>query len=192
MKAAKNIALIFILLISILLLSGCGGGAPTAEQISQTALQPSTQTTQTTGASSGPVRTPIQLPQKFKVEKTTPKFMVEALQQKKPLIVFFYKQNDELSTIVKENIRKAMTMPQSSMVIFLALNIEKPEHISGLVDSLGVTSVPFLAFIDSEGTIVKEFSGYTDEKTLKQAIYDLVGVVTEPTQAVTTQGSEQQ
>lgn len=173
------------------MLSGCGGGSPTAEDISRTALQPATEQTQTTQPQSGPLRTPPALPLKIQVDKTTPKFMAEALESGEPIIVFAYKENHPLSSHVKENLKKMLENPYATDIIFLALNIEKPEHVYGLVDKLGITAVPYVAFIDSKGYIVKAYSGYVDEKTLQQALYNLTGgILLETTANVETTGAK--
>jgi len=173
-KTIKNAAIIAAIMLISLYLGGCGG-SPSAEEISQTALSPASQTTQTATQSSGPVRTPLQLPAPLKVDKSTPKFLSEALSKKQPILIFIYRHNDKLSEAVKQNIKKALLLPEANKVIFMALNSEDPAHMTGIVDSLMVTSVPFVALIDEKGMIVREFSGYVDEKTLMQAVYDLTG-----------------
>ncbi|MCX7831295.1 MAG: hypothetical protein N2440_00095 [Actinobacteria bacterium] len=191
MKSTRINAAIIVAIMVTLLLSGCGGNAPTAEQISQTALQPSGSTTQSATTQNAPLRTPLKLPVMLKVDKSTPQFIVEALQQKKPILIFIFKENHQISLIVRENLKKLMQTPYASNLIFIALNIDKPEHVSGLVDSLGVTSVPFLALIDEKGQIVKEYSGYVDEKTIIQAVYNVTGgALQESTETVNDQGSE--
>jgi hypothetical protein len=170
----KITAIIAVITIVSLLLSGCGG-APSAEQISQQALAPQTQTTTTTTQAQAFVRTPLKLPAPIKIDKSTPKFLEEALSKKQPLLIFIYKQNERLSETVRENIKKALNLNGSHKLIFMALNSEDPAQMRGIVDGLMVTSVPFIALIDEKGMIVREFSGYVDEGTLMQAIYDLVG-----------------
>jgi hypothetical protein len=187
----KGFAAIKVALISaavIFLLAGCGG-APSAEEISQTALQPSGQATQTQTPQAGPPVQPLQLPAAFKTDKTTPKFMLEALEKQLPIVIFIYRENDPLSNMIKENLREAMKMFNPDKVIFLALNSEKPEHVFGMFEPLGVTSVPFIAIIDAKGNIVREYSGYVDVKTLIQGIYDVSGGVLkseEATESVNT------
>lgn len=189
MKPLRLIAVIIAVVIA-LSLSGCGGSPPTAEQISQTALQPAGQTTTTAEQATGPLRKPIELPSQFKVDKSTPKFMVEALQTKKPILIFIFKENHNLSLTVRESIKKVLSTPMGNKILFLALNVDKSEHVAGLVDRLGVTSIPFLALIDENGMIVKEYSGYIDEKTLEQAVYNLVGGIPETTETTEVQGSD--
>lgn len=182
--AALKVALIIVAIIFVL--TGCGG-APSAEEISQTALQPSGQTTQTQTTQATPPVQPLQLPVAFKTDKTTPRFMIEALEKHLPIVIFIYKQNDSLSNILKENLKEAMKMFDTSRVIFLALNSEKPEHVFGMFEPLGVTSVPFIAIIDGKGYIVREYSGYVDSKTLIQGIYDVTGgILKETTESVNT------
>lgn len=183
-KVSKNAAVFAAIIVFALYLTGCGG-APSAEEISQKALAPAGQTTNASSQVTGPVRTPLKLPAPLKVDKSTPKFLSEALAKKQPILIFIYKYNDSLSEAVKENIKKALSLPEANKLIFMALDSEDPDQMTGIVDSLMVTSVPFVALIDEKGTIVKEFSGYVDEKTLMQAVYDLVGGTAEP--ALTTE-----
>lgn len=190
----KKTAAIVAAITVIVMLSGCGGGSPSAEDISRTALQPAAQATEAAQPQGGPLRTPPTLPLKIEADKTTPKFLVEALETQKPILIFAYKENHPLSVHVRENLKKILESPYAADVIFLALNIEKPEHVYGLVDKLGITAVPYIALIDSRGYMVKAYSGYVDEKTLQQALYNLTGgILPETTAAVETtavQGSE--
>lgn len=192
MKPKRIYAAIIAAILFGLAVSGCGGNAPTAEQISQTALQPKGESAQQGATTQNvPLRTPLNLPVMFKVDKSTPQFMVEALQQKKPILIFIFKENHQISLLVRENLKKLLQKPYATNLIFMALNIDKPEHVSGLVDSLGVTSVPFVALIDEKGQIVKQFSGYVDEKTLEQAVYNITGgLIRESTEPAKEQGSE--
>lgn len=171
----RNRIFIFLLAFTVIFASavaGCGGGTPeTKPAVDQSQNQD--QQVQTTGTTT-PLAEPITLPKKFEVGKTTPEFFKEALERKRPIIVFFYSENDTASDSVRENIKLVADKPQYSDVIILALNINKPEHVFGLIEPLGVTYAPFIAVIDDTGTIVKEFSGYVDEKSLEQAIYDVV------------------
>lgn len=157
-----------MIIATVFLIAGCGG-APQEEQprTSQTEQQQTQQTTPTLLAR------PIELPAKFEVNKTTPLFFKEALDKKQPLLVFFYKEGDTISDRVKKHVSEIADSPLYSNVIFLALNIEKPEHIFGLLEPLGVTYAPFIAILDSTGTIRYEFAGYVDKETVEQALYNV-------------------
>lgn len=160
-----------------LFVSGCGGGGTetnTGANENQQGSNTQQTTQQTTVSATTPLAEPITLPKKFEVDRTTPEFFKEALEKKRPLVVFFYSEEDTVSDMVRESIKNIAEKPQYSDVIFLALNIKKPEHVFGLIKPLGVTYTPFVAVIDDTGTIVKEFSGYVDEKVLEQAVYDVV------------------
>lgn len=167
----KRLAIFFAVIISAaLFITGCSGGTATDTESNQ---QENQQQEEQAATSTAPLAQPINLPKSFKVDETTPKFFKEALNQKQPIVVFFYSEGDSLSDAVRENIKAISEKPEYQNVIFLALNIDKPEHVFGLISPLGVTYTPFVALIDKEGVIVKEFDGYVDGKTLEQAIYNI-------------------
>ena len=82
-KVSKNAAVFAAIIVFALYLTGCGG-APSAEEISQKALAPAGQTTNASSQVTGPVRTPLKLPAPLKVDKSTPKFLSEALAKNSP------------------------------------------------------------------------------------------------------------
>lgn len=190
-KSNTNVAIIVVLFLLIAIpLSGCGGAPQSAEQVSQVALSTQTASQQQQQGPTEPPVKPLVLPVKFQVDKLTPRFMAEALEKQKPIIVFIYKENDPMSETVKLSLKSALESFDSSKYIILALNSEKPEHISGLVESLGVTYVPFIAIIDGTGTIIKEYAGYVDELTLKQAVFNAVGGTLQTETTAATEANE--
>lgn len=165
----RKLLIAAVITVAAIIIAGCGG-APASEPAQQQSQQDQQQTEQPAPQL---LAKPIELPAKFEVNKTTPLFFKEAIEKKQPLLVFFYQEGDTISDRVKKNISEISSKPQYSDVIFLALNIEKPEHIFGLLEPLGVTYAPFIAILDSDGVIRYEFAGYVDEQTIEQALYNV-------------------
>lgn len=164
-------AAVAFLIFAMVLLAGCAAGGNQAKETTGTPEGTKEQQGNTTPTVS--LAKAIQLPKKFEADNTTPRFFKEALEKKKPLLVFFYTEGDSLSDSVRKSIKMIFEDSKYSEVLFLALNIQKPEHVFGLIEPLGVNYTPFISLLNDEGIIVKQFRGYVDLKTLEQSLYEV-------------------
>jgi thiol-disulfide isomerase/thioredoxin len=171
-----------------LVLTGCGGG----DDAATTATTPAAATAQPAGKSGlKEIPTPSTLEVmavdttvnkypdqytvniKFKPNKDTPDFFKSAIEKKKPIFVEFYAENDALSDRMAQGIAE-LSQQYSNQAVFLLLDADKPQTYQTLSEQLPVRYVPQIFIFNSDATIIRSYTGYTDKQRLEQALYDAV------------------
>lgn len=184
-------------LVLVTALAGCGGG--TTDTTSTTGTTGTTGATTTTGTTSttgttGNLRkvpTPSTLeirpvekytgkyPDqyavniKFNPNSETPTFFKDALAQKKPIFVEFYAEGDAVSASMTEAVAEVQSK-YHGRVVFLLLDIDKPQSYGSLSEQLPVQYVPQIFIFNGESTIIRSLTGYTDKDRMDQGLNDAV------------------
>jgi thioredoxin-like negative regulator of GroEL len=91
--------------------------------------------------------------------------------QTRPIVVFFYVPGSADDASVLDALNRLRT--SFDRYEFLIYDYKDPEAYGGLVQLLGVKSVPCLKLVDGAGILRQTFSGYVDEGTLNQALVNL-------------------
>ncbi len=117
----------------------------------------------------------LPVPRGVEITPNTPQFFQEALGKKKPIILLFYTEGDVVSSQLITEIQKAVDDPEyKGRFTIILLDTEDAEKSSRLAEEFGVNHVPQLALIDGRGTVQREYRGYVDSTTIKQALYDII------------------
>lgn len=165
----KKIVLIIAVLILTVVLAGCGGSSGGQASSTETAGSPATESTATVTAK--PPK--LGVPRKFKIQKNTPKFFVEALKKKEPILISFYNDDDTISKEVLAEI-KIVYDKYNGSVNFFNLKSDLNEQVTNLAEQFQIGFIPYIAVINRQGEIIFEKTGYVDNKVIEQAVYDAV------------------
>ncbi len=159
------------LVILAIVMAGCGGGAktPAKEEAEKEPAQAQK------APASVSVEGKLPVPRELKVDKDTPKFLREAIEQKEPFVILFYTQEDYICDNVRQELRKALEDPQfTDKVNVILLDTEDSEKTSKAAEMFKVSLLPHLAVIDSKGVVMAEFRGYVDKDVIKQSLYNVL------------------
>lgn len=110
---------------------------------------------------------------KFKPDEDTPRIFKNALALKKPIFMEFYAEGDSLTDATLLQVEELRSRYRDR-VIFILINANRPSAFGNLVQQLPLEYVPQVLIFNSEGTIIRIFTGYIDSETLEQGIYDAI------------------
>jgi hypothetical protein len=159
-------ALVVVVIVTAVLMAGCTIGAEQPAEVGS-GVEATTQQKIPVGK--------LPVPRGLEVTPNTPRFFKEALEKKKPIILLFYAEGDVVSSQLITEIQKAVSDPDyKGRFTLILLDTEDAEKSSRLAEEFGVNHVPQLALIDGQGTVQKEYRGYVDSTTIKQAMYSII------------------
>jgi ABC-type glycerol-3-phosphate transport system substrate-binding protein len=189
--------LISLVIVTALLISGCGGGTDTTTTTTLTTGTTGTTATTGTGSTTGgngslrKVPTPSTLEVKpvekyndkypdefavnivFKPNSDTPQFFTDALSKKIPIFVEFYGEADSISSSMTQGISE-LQAKYSGKVLFILLDADNPQTYGSLSAQLPVQYIPQTFVFNKESTIIRSFTGFANKERLDQALYDAV------------------
>ncbi len=173
-KVLRKIVIGLLVVIVVLVITGCGGGEPTPS----TEVTPSISTSPAGGTTATVSITKLEVPRKFTLSERTPTFFKEALEKKEPILLMFYSPTDIVSNKLREVVRKVNEdVDYQGKFILLLLDIDDIDKTFVLAEEFGVGDIPQLSILDAEGNVVREFRGeseYIDETLLKQVLYNII------------------
>lgn len=109
----------------------------------------------------------------FKANDETPGFFKDALAKKKPVFVEFYGDYDGVSDSMTAAV-EALKAKYNTQVIFILLNVDRPQTYGTLADQLPIRYTPQFFIFNKSSTIVRQYQGYSDQKRLEQGIFDAI------------------
>jgi hypothetical protein len=168
-------------------LAACGE-APTAEQVSSTALAPAPPAAAAPAAgptsdSLSPTQTVLPYQQFPTDPQQTPQIVLDKLAAKQPMLMYWYDptslvskdQRREIDTVMKKyrgtidlvtfDYTVGLRKPGASSTATLPLEVAKSELMTSLV---GVNTTPFVLFVDGAGRVTYKFAGFVDARLLER------------------------
>jgi hypothetical protein len=184
----RLIAALITLMVAVSL-SGCGG-APTAEQISSTALATAPPTAQAPSTASknasdplSPTQNVIPYQQFPTAGLQLPQVVADALSAKQPMLLYWYDptatvskdQRAEVDAVMKQYrglidlviIDYTAGLPNRTVSAGTTLPVEVG-RLELMTAQLKVNTTPYIMFVDRYGRITARFAGFVDRKYLER------------------------
>ena len=182
----RFVAALFVVILAASL-AACGG-APTAEQVSSSALAtaPPVAAAPVSAATSdtlSPTQTVLPY-QQFPTDKTqTPQIVLDKLAAKQPMLMYWYDPTSLVSKDQRAEIDAVMKRYRGTidLVTFdYTVGLKKPSASATLppevakselmTSLLTVSTTPYVLFVDSSGRITYRFAGFVDRGLLEREI----------------------
>lgn len=163
----KVFVAIIALIAAVLMLTGCGSSS------AKTAATTGTVAPTATSTPEPAVEKKLPVPREFESDDKTPRFFMEALKKKDPILITFYNDDDIISKEVLAEI-KIVFDKYDGTVTFLQLKSDLNAQVSNLADQFSIGFIPYTAVLNRNGTIIFEKTGYIDNKVIEQAVYNAV------------------
>ena len=165
----KVFVAIIVLITAIFILTGCGSSSASTAATTQTASSTATSSLPATAT----VDKKLPVPRKFEPNDKTPRFFMEALKKKEPILITFYDDDDVISKEVLSEL-KIVFDKYDGTVTFLQLKSDLNAQVSNLAEQFKIGFIPYTAVLNRNGTIIFEKTGYVDNKVIEQADYNAV------------------
>jgi|WetSurMetagenome_2_1015567.scaffolds.fasta_scaffold25109_2 hypothetical protein len=163
-RSVQWTSVLLLVLCVALMTGGCfgGGGSDGTDQ-----------TTDTLPGGTGtlpPLGTGIAVGTLLQATEDDPADFVSALANR-PIVVLFYIAGNADDTKVLDTVNKLRTSFNSYS--FLLYDYKDPEAYGTLAQEFQVDYTPYLALVDSTGTLQYKYVGFVDEGTLNQSLVNL-------------------
>lgn len=165
----RQVAVAILLVLVALLAVGCGFGGGGSSGATTTVI--SLGVTPSVTLSSGASPQAQLIGTKFRPTKESPTDVADAIQEEKPVVLFFYVSGSTDDAQVLASLQELQ--PSFSTYVFGIYDYKTPDAYGDLSLLLQVNYPPELILIDATGTIQRIWNGFVDEGTLNQSLVNL-------------------